>query len=84
MSELTELSLITEGKRVYFIVNAVKNAKLKSLEPQFWIWCADATRRMPGAGIPQAKEILAKAQVLFPKDCLIPLILRATNAKRGT
>jgi tetratricopeptide (TPR) repeat protein len=37
-------------------------------EPQFWISHAYATRRMPGGGIPQAKEILDKAQSLFPKE----------------
>lgn len=31
-------------------------------EPKFWIWHAYATRRMPGGGIPQAREILSNAE----------------------
>jgi tetratricopeptide (TPR) repeat protein len=45
--------------------------QIRPLGPQFWIWRAYATRRMPGGGIPQAKEILSKAQPLFPKEPLI-------------
>ena len=57
--------------------------QIKPLEPQFWIWCAYATRRMPGHGIPQAKEILAKAQVLFPKESLIPYNLACYECQTG-
>jgi hypothetical protein len=42
--------------------------QIRPLEPQFWIWRAYATRRMPGGGIATAKEILLKAQALFPKE----------------
>ena len=45
--------------------------RIRPLEPQFWIWRAYATRRMPGGGIPQAKEVLDKAQPLFSKEPLI-------------
>jgi tetratricopeptide (TPR) repeat protein len=40
--------------------------KIRPGEPQFWIWQAYAARRMPGGGIPQAKEILGKAEPMFP------------------
>jgi tetratricopeptide (TPR) repeat protein len=40
-------------------------------EPQFWIWHAYSTRRRPGGGILQAREILRKAQKLIPAEPLI-------------
>jgi len=52
-------------------------------EPQFWIWQAYATRRMPGGGIPQAKEILGKAQPLFPKKALIAYNLACYECQLG-
>lgn len=50
---------------------------------QFWIWHAYSTRRMPGGGIPQAREILAKAQQLFPKESLIPYNLACYECQLG-
>ena len=52
-------------------------------EPQFWIWHAYATRRMPGGGIPQAREILSKAQQLIPEDSLIPYNLGCYECRLG-
>lgn len=40
-------------------------------EPQFWIWQAYASRRMPNGGIPLAKDILSKAQQCVPGEPLI-------------
>lgn len=57
--------------------------QIKPLEPQFWLWRAYAMRRMPGGGIPQAKEILSKAQPLFPKDPLIPYNLACYECQLG-
>jgi predicted Zn-dependent protease len=39
--------------------------------PEFWINLAYSTRRKPGGGIPQAKEVLTEARVKFPKEHLI-------------
>jgi len=52
-------------------------------EAQFWISHAYATRRMPGSGIPQAKEILGKAQTLFPKEPLIAYNLACYACQLG-
>jgi tetratricopeptide (TPR) repeat protein len=52
-------------------------------EPQFWISHAYATRRMPGGGIPQAKEILSKARGLFPKEFLIAYNLACYECQLG-
>jgi Flp pilus assembly protein TadD len=52
-------------------------------EPQFWIAHAYATRRMPGGGIPQAKEILRKARGLFPKEFLIAYNLACYECQLG-
>jgi tetratricopeptide (TPR) repeat protein len=52
-------------------------------DPQCWISHAYATRRMPGGGIPQAKEILSKAQALFPKQPLIPYNLACYTCQLG-
>ena len=52
-------------------------------EAQFWIWHAYSTRRMTGGGIPQAREILDKAQQLIPKDPLIPYNLACYECQLG-
>ena len=52
-------------------------------EPQFWIWHAYSTRRMTGGGIPQAREILVKAQQLFPQEPLIPYNLGCYECRLG-
>ncbi|HZM02360.1 MAG TPA: tetratricopeptide repeat protein [Candidatus Saccharimonadales bacterium] len=52
-------------------------------EPQFWIWHAYSTRRMRGGGIPQAKEILGKAQQLFPDEALIVYNLACYDCQLG-
>ncbi len=58
-----------------------------------WISHAYATRRMPGGGIPQAKEILDKAEPMFPNVWTIPYAIspvtahnwgNLTNAKGGS
>jgi len=57
--------------------------QIRPNDPQFWISHAYATRRMPGGGIPQAKEILGKAQPLFPKQPLIPYNLACYACQLG-
>ena len=57
--------------------------RIRPLEPQFWIWRAYATRRMPGGGIPQAKEVLDKAQPLFPKEPMIAYNLACYGCQMG-
>jgi tetratricopeptide (TPR) repeat protein len=52
-------------------------------EPQFWIWQAYSTRRRPGGGILQAREILGKAQQLMPKEPLIPYNLGCYECQLG-
>jgi tetratricopeptide (TPR) repeat protein len=52
-------------------------------EPQFWISQAYATRRTTGGGIAQAKDILDKAQALFPKVWTIPYNLACYCAQLG-
>lgn len=52
-------------------------------EPQFWIWHAYATRRMPGGGIPQAREILTRAHQLMPEESLIPYNLGCYECRLG-
>ncbi|HEX3718158.1 MAG TPA: tetratricopeptide repeat protein [Verrucomicrobiae bacterium] len=52
-------------------------------EAQFWISHAYATRRMPGGGIAQAKEILDKAEPMFPKVWTIPYNLACYCAQLG-
>jgi tetratricopeptide (TPR) repeat protein len=52
-------------------------------DPHLWIWFAYATRRMRGGGIPQAKEILATAQPLFPKAPLIAYNLACYECQLG-
>ncbi len=62
---------------------ALELAQIRPQEPQFWIWHAYATRRMTGGGIPQAREILAKAQPLFPREPLIPYNLGCYECQMG-
>jgi len=57
--------------------------QLSPEKPQFWIWHAYSTRRMPGGGIPQAKEILVKAQQLFPEEPLIVYNLACYDCQLG-
>jgi len=57
--------------------------EIKPHEPQSWISHAYATRRMPGGGIPVAKEILSKAQPLFPKEPLIAFNLACYECQLG-
>ncbi len=52
-------------------------------EAQFWISHAYATRRMPGGGIPEAKDILREAQRLFPKEHLIAYNLACYDCQLG-
>jgi tetratricopeptide (TPR) repeat protein len=52
-------------------------------KPQFWITQAYAVRRMPTGGIPQAKEILGKAQLLFPKEPLFAYNLACYESQLG-
>lgn len=52
-------------------------------EAHFWISHAYATRRTPSGGIPQAKEILVKAQALFPKEALIAYNLACYECQLG-
>lgn len=52
-------------------------------DPQFWISHAYATRRKPGGGILQAREILRQAQTLFPKEPLIPYNLACYDCQLG-
>lgn len=40
-------------------------------DPQVWISAAYATRRKPGGGIEQAKDILLRARRRFPKEAII-------------
>jgi len=57
--------------------------RIHPLAPQFWLWRAYATRRMPGGGILQAQEILINAQPLFPKVWTIPYNLACYCAQTG-
>ena len=57
--------------------------QIRPQDPQLWIWHAYATRRMPGGGIPQAKEILDKAQPLFSKEPLILYNLACYECQTG-
>jgi tetratricopeptide (TPR) repeat protein len=52
-------------------------------EPQFWIWRAYSTRRMPSGSLVQAKEILDKAETLFPEVWTIPYNLACYCAQLG-
>ncbi|HUD47575.1 MAG TPA: hypothetical protein VMR33_12140 [Candidatus Baltobacteraceae bacterium] len=57
--------------------------QLRPEEAQFWISHAYATRRMPGGGIPQAKEVLVEARRLFPKELLIAYNLACYECQLG-
>jgi tetratricopeptide (TPR) repeat protein len=52
-------------------------------DSQFWIWHAYATRRRPGGGISQAKEILSQAQQLIPGEPLISYNLGCYECQLG-
>ena len=57
--------------------------KLTPEEPHAWICLAYATRRKPGGGIPQAREILTQAQPKFPDYSLIPYNLACYECRLG-
>jgi predicted Zn-dependent protease len=57
--------------------------QMRPEKPQLWITQAYAVRRMPAGGIPQAKEILTKAQPLFPKETLIAYNLACYECQLG-
>ena len=57
--------------------------QIRPKKPQLWISHAYATRRMPGGGIPQAKEILGNARALFPKEPLIAYNLACYDCQLG-
>jgi tetratricopeptide (TPR) repeat protein len=65
--------------------NEIARALIQILpeESQFWIWHAYSARRMPGGGIPQAREILGKAQQLIPEEPLIPYNLGCYECQLG-
>jgi predicted Zn-dependent protease len=51
--------------------------------PEFWISLAYSTRRKPGGGIPQAKEVLTEARAKFPKEYLIAFNLACYECQLG-
>jgi Flp pilus assembly protein TadD len=57
--------------------------QIRPQDPPLWIWLAYEPRRMPGGRIPQAKEILRKAQSLFPKEPLITYNLACYHSQLG-
>ena len=57
--------------------------KLTAEDPGAWISLAYATRRKPGGGIPQAREILIQAQPKFPDQSLIPYNLACYECQLG-
>lgn len=57
--------------------------KLTPEDPGAWISLAYATRRRPGGGILQAREILTKAQSMFPDENLIPYNLACYECQLG-
>jgi Flp pilus assembly protein TadD len=57
--------------------------QLDPKDPQYWIWHAYATRRMTSGGIPQAREILSKAQKLIPKEPLTSYNLGCYECQLG-
>ena len=61
----------------------VELVQINPNEAQFWISHAYATRRMPGGGIPEAKDILREAQRLFPKEHLIAYNLACYDCQLG-
>jgi tetratricopeptide (TPR) repeat protein len=62
---------------------AIQLVVLRPKDPQFWISFAYASRRMSGGGIPQAREVLLKAQPLYPKEPLIPYNLACYACQLG-
>jgi predicted Zn-dependent protease len=52
-------------------------------EPAAWTKLAYATRRKPGGGIPDAKEILAAARQRFPAEVLITYNLACYECQLG-
>ena len=52
-------------------------------EPAGWICLAYATRRKPGGNIPQAREILTRAQARFPRHSLISFNLACYECQLG-
>jgi predicted Zn-dependent protease len=58
-------------------------ADLKPRQPHLWIALAYATRRKPGGGIPEAKEILAKAHQVFPNNPTIAYNLACYECQLG-
>ena len=57
--------------------------KLTPEDPGAWISLAYATRRKPGGGIPQARQILTEAQPKFPDQSLIPYNLACYECQLG-
>ena len=57
--------------------------KMLPKEVASWICFAYATRRKPGGGIPQAKEILIEAKSKFPKEYLISYNLACYECQLG-
>jgi tetratricopeptide (TPR) repeat protein len=62
---------------------ASMQVKLTPEDPTAWIGLAYATRRKPGGGIPQAREILTQAQPKFPDQSLIPYNLACYECQLG-
>ncbi|HEY3855590.1 MAG TPA: tetratricopeptide repeat protein [Verrucomicrobiae bacterium] len=52
-------------------------------EPQHWLNLAYATRRTEGGGLDSAREILAKAHKLFPKEPIIAYNLACYECQLG-
>jgi tetratricopeptide (TPR) repeat protein len=57
--------------------------QIRPQESQFWIWHAYTTRRRPGGGILQAREILGQAEQLMLKEPLIPYNLGCYECQLG-
>ena len=62
---------------------AGSQVQLTPEDPGAWISLAYATRRKPGGGIPQAREILTRAQSKFPDQGLIPYNLACYECQLG-
>lgn len=62
---------------------ASRQVHLTPGDPGGWISLAYATRRKPGGGIPQAKEILAEAHSKFPGEGLISYNLACYECQLG-
>ena len=57
--------------------------QMRPEDRQGWITQAYAVRRMKGGGIPQAREVLTKAQALFPQEPLIAYNLACYECQLG-